>query len=198
MPQRRRPSSKEILHFVAPLAIAAGFAAAAHGGWLCNGASTSKIKVLAKAEPGTSIEIEANGAKIKSKTKRKAARKRARKNVSTKIGSKIYRASETHWVPRTVVQRIFADPSLLESHGELVPVSKCRGLVGYRVEDTLPRGLFRKLGFRDNDLITAIDGQRFSSLSYALDAVVDLEHDDQVTVTVVREGNTVQKTFLIE
>ncbi len=193
MPRR---SSRELLYTVAPLAIAAGFAFAAHGGWLCNGGHKTRVKVVAKAEPGTSVSVYRDGQKVKAKRRR--ARKQRHGVDPLKIGAKIYRPAETHWVPRSVVSKVLQDPKLLRVSGDLVPEHECRGLAGFRVENTLKHGLFRKLGFHDGDLVTAIDDTRLTSKHAARQAVDALEEADQVTVTVVRGDKTLQKTFLIE
>ncbi len=188
--------SKELLFTVAPLAIAAGFAWAAHGGFLCNGGHRTQVKVVAKAERGTKVDVYKDGEKIQAK-KRRA--KKSRNGVDPmKLGSKIYRATETFWVPRYVVETISEDPGLLRIYGDFEPVRECRGMIGYRVENTIRDGVIRRLGFRDGDLITAIDGVRLESRRAARRALADLETADQVTVTVVRGDKTLQKTFLIE
>lgn len=196
MPLRGRPSSKELLYTVAPLAIAAGFAFAAHGGWLCNGVRTTKVKVVAKANPGTSVSVYHDGVEVKAKRRR--ARKRRNGVDPQKLGTKIYRATETHWVPRSVVQKLDADPGLLYVYGDLVPVTKCAGysgIIGYRVENTTKQGLFRKLGFHDGDLITQVDGERINEVEDLGEYVLGA---DQVTVTILRGEHTLQKTFLLE
>lgn len=192
----RRFVSKELLYTIAPLAIAAGFAYAAHGGLLCNGGHTTEVKVVAKATKGTKVDVYQDGKKVKAK--RRSARKRRSATHGKNLGSKVFRATETHWVPRSVVERVVADPSLLRSAGDLVPDRECRGLNGFRMENTVKGGLFRRLGFRDGDLITAIDDQRLDSRRAAREAISELEQADRVTVTVIRHNKTLQKTFLIE
>lgn len=192
----RRFVSRELLYTVAPLAIAAGFAYAAHGGLLCNGGHKTEVKVVAKASKGTDVDVYHDGKKVKAK--RRTAGKRRNGVHPKRLGSKIYRANETHWVPRYVVERLVADPGLLNIYGDLVPQRECRGLIGYRMENTLDGGLFRKLGFEEGDLITAIDDQRLESREATREAISGVQQADQVTVTVVRRNKTVQKTFLIE
>ena len=191
----RRFVSKELLYTIAPLVIAAGFAYAAHGGLLWNGAHKTEVKVVVKAAKGTKVDVYQDGKKVKAK--RRSTRKR-RNAIGTKhLGSKVYRATETHWVPRNVIERLVADPSLLRSYGDIVPERECSGLVGFRMENTLRGGLIRKLGFRDGDLITAIDDQRLESRRATREAISGVEQADQVTVTVIRGDKTLQKTFLI-
>lgn len=188
--------SKELLYTVAPLAIAAGFAFAAHGGFLCSGGHETRVKVVAKVDPGTKVEVYRDGQKVKAK-KRRA--KKTRHGVDPlALGSKIYRATETHWVPRSVVQKLVDDPGLVAVHGDVVPLRDCSGMIGFRVENTLRDGVIRRLGFRDGDLITAIDGLRLDSRRAARKAISGVEGADQVTVTIVRDDKTLQKTFLIE
>lgn len=188
--------SKQLLYTVAPLAIAGGFAFAAHGGLLCSGGHQTKVKIIAKAERGTQVEVFHDGARVRAKRRRS---KQRRKGVDPRaLGSKIYRATETHWVPGRVVDKISKDPGLLRLYGDLVPVRECHGLVGYRVENTLKRGVIRRLGFLDGDLITSVDGVRLESRRAARRAMSSIEGSDQVTVTIVRDDKTLQKTFLIE
>lgn len=205
MPYHERMSSrplvsKELLYTIAPLAIAAGFAFAAHGGFLCSGGHETQVKVVAKAHPGTKVEVFHDSRKVKAK-KRRAKKRRG--GVDPKaLGSKIYRATETHWVPRSVVEKLVADPGLLSIYGDLVPIregsAECSGMIGYRVENTLKGGVIRRLGFHDGDLITAIDGVHLESRRAARRALSGVEGADQVTVTIVRNDKTLQKTFLIE
>ena len=192
----RRFVSKELLYTVAPLAIAAGFAYAAHGGLLCNGGHQTEVKVVAKATKGTKVDVYQDGKKVKAK--RRAVRKRRNTAEAKHLGSKVFRATETHWVPRATVERVLANPSLLRNFGDLVPQRECSGLNGFRMENTVKGGLFRRLGFRDGDLITAIDDQRLDSRRAAREAISDVEQADRVTVTVIRHNKTLQKTFLIE
>lgn len=188
--------SKQLLFNLAPLAIAAGFAYAAHAGFLCSPGQTTEVKVVAKAEPGTKLAIYHDGKRVEAKKRR--AEKR-RNGVNPKLlGRKIYRATETFWVPRYVVERLVEDPGLLRLYGDFVPVRECSGLVGYRVENTVKGGVIRRLGFRNGDLITAIDGVRVDSRRAVLDALSDIEAADQLTVTTIRGNKTLQKTFLIE
>lgn len=195
----RRFVSKELLYTIAPLAIAAGFAYAAHGGLLCNDGHKTEVTVVAKAARGTKVDVYQDGKKVKAK--RRSARKRraaATPRTPRKIGSKAFRATETHWVPRRAVERIFADPSLLRGAGDLVPQRECSGLNGFRLENAAKDGFFRRLGFREGDLITAIEDQRLDSRRAAREAISDLQQADRVTVTVIRNNKTLQKTFLIE
>jgi type II secretory pathway component PulC len=191
----RRFLSKELLYTVAPLAIAAGFAYAAHGGLLCNGGHKTEVRVIAKAAKGTDVEVYQDGKQVKAK--RRSAKKR-RSGRANHLGSKVYRATETHWVPRNVLDRVVADPSLLSAYGDVVPQRECSTMVGFRIENTVRGGLIRRLGFRDGDLVTAIDDQRLESRRAAREAISGVEDADQVTVTVVRDDKTLQKTFLIE
>ena len=193
----RRFVSKELLYTIAPLAIAAGFAYAAHGGLLCNGGGhQTQVKVVAKAAPGTQIDVYQDGKKVK--PNRRSARKRRGNADLKRLGAKVFRATETHWVPRSVVETVVANPRQLRSAGDLVPQRECSGLNGFRVENTVKGGLFRRLGFRDGDLITAVDDQRLESRRAAREAISDLQDADRVTVTVIRHNKTLQKTFLIE
>ena len=193
---RRRLVSKEALYTMAPLVIAAGFAAAAHAGFL-GPSNSSTVTVIAKAEPGTSIEVQAGDVVVKHKAK-KAQKRKAGARDPYRLGAKVYRAQETHWVPRLVVERLFEDPSLLEVYGDFVTVRRCRSIDGYRIENILPNALLRRLGFRNGDYITAVDGQRFGRPQHARQLLQSLQFSDQITVTVVRGGHTLQKTFLIE
>ena len=182
------------LYTVAPLVIAAGFAYAAHGGLLCNGGHKTEVKVVAKATKGTKVDVYQDGKKVKAKR-----RSGKRRNGKAKhLGAKVYRATETHWVPGKVLEKLFANPSLLRNYGDLVAERECSGMVGYRMQNTVRNGLFQKLGFQDGDLITAIDDQRLESRRATREAISDVEKADQVTVTVVRDNKTLQKTFLIE
>ena len=192
----RRFASKELLYTIAPLAIAAGFAYAAHAGLLCNGGHQTEVRVIAKATKGTKVDVYRDGKKVKSK--RRSARNRNKPAHASGLGSRIYRATETHWVPRHVVETVLDDPSVLRKFGTVVPKRECGGLSGFRMKDTVKGGLFRRLGFRDGDLITAIDDQRLDSRRAAREAISDLEQADRVTVTVIRHNKTLQKTFLIE
>ncbi len=192
----RRFVSKELLYTIAPLAIAAGFAYAAHGGLLCTGGHKTEVKVITKSADGTKVDVYQDGKKVRAK--RRSARKRRKGVDHKKLGSKVFRATETHWVPRAVVEKVMDDPSLLRSAGELVPERECRGLNGFRLDNTVKGGLFRRLGFIDGDLVTAIDGQSLKSRRAAREAISDLEQADRVTVTVIRHNKTLQKTFLIE
>lgn len=188
--------SKQFLFNLAPLAVAAGFAYAAHAGFLHPGGQTTEVKVVAKAEQGTKVAVYHDGKRVEAKKRRGAA---LRNGVNPKLlGSKIYRAMETFWVPRYVVERLVADPGLLRLYGDFVPVRECSGMVGYRVENTVKGGVIRRLGFRNGDLITAIDGVRVDSRRAVLEALSDIETADQLTVTTIRDNKTLQKTFLIE
>jgi type II secretory pathway component PulC len=184
-----------LLFTIAPLAIAAGFAYAAHSGVLCSGNKT-EVKVIAKTDRGTKVEVYRDGKRVRAK-KRQGEKLRNGVNPKT-LGTKIYRAMETHWVPRRVVRKLAADPGMLKLYGDLVPVRECSGMVGFRIENTVKEGIYRRLGFRDGDLITAIDDVRIDSRRAAIRAVERIETADQVTVTTVRDGKTLQKTFLIE
>lgn len=186
--------SKQLLYTVAPLAIAAGFAFAAHSGMLCNGGQHTQVQVIAKAERGAKVEVYRDGKKVEAK-RRRARRQR---HDPMKLGAKIYRATETHWVPRRVVEKLVANPNRLDFYGDLVPVRECSGIVGLRVENTVKGGLFRRLGLRDGDLITAIDGDHINSLGSIREALDGVEDADQLNLTVVRRDKTLQKTFLIE
>ncbi len=188
--------SKQFLFNLAPLAIAAGFAYAAHAGFLCSPGQTTEVKVVAKADRGTQVAVYHDGKRVEAKKRRG---EKLRNGVNPKLlGSKIYRAMETFWVPRYVVERLVEDPGLLRLYGDFVPVRECSGLVGYRVESTVKGGVTRRLGFRNGDLITAINGVRIDSRQDVLDALSDVETADQVTVTTIRDNKTLQKTFLIE
>jgi len=200
MPERRsliqKLFSKEGLYTAAPLVIATGFALAAHSGFLCSGGDTPQIQITAKAEPGTALDVRANGKRLRLHKKRGA--KRVGDVNPVALGSKIYRATDTHWVPRAVVRKVLADPSLFALFGDFEPVRECSDVIGYRLVDIMPNGLFRKLGFKNGDLLISVDGKSIGSMQQIAAVVDGIEDADRVTVTVLRRGKTLQKTFLIE
>jgi general secretion pathway protein C len=70
-------------------------------------------------------------------------------------------------------------------------------LAGYRLSEVQPDSLFAKLGLRDGDVVSAVNGQDLNNAARTILLLASLRDQNSISVTVMRLGQPVQYSFSI-
>jgi S1-C subfamily serine protease len=102
----------------------------------------------------------------------------------------------TTTITRATVDALLADPAKLSTAARVVPSLDADGfkIYGIRAART-DRFSFAALGFRNGDLVTAINGQQLTDMSAALEIYTEVRKAKKVEVAVVRRGRPLTLTI---
>jgi type II secretory pathway component PulC len=89
-------------------------------------------------------------------------------------------------------------PGILKE-ARVVPFIQEQHVAGYKVLSIVPEGFFGKLGFQEDDVLTAIDGQPLTDGSKALIALRKLQTGGgtQLTVSITRKSKPMKHIYTI-
>lgn len=85
-------------------------------------------------------------------------------------------------------QEVMSDPAKISQYIRLQPERRDGNLVGYRIYPGQERELFRELGLRPGELVTAINGIELDDASRNMEVLRTLSQADGVSVTLERGG----------
>ena len=77
------------------------------------------------------------------------------------------------------------------------PVRQGAGIQGYRLQAKKNPELFSAAGFQNGDLAIAINGQSLTDMNTAMALTRSLGTMDTITVTVLRQGKTIELELAI-
>ena len=90
---------------------------------------------------------------------------------------------------------LLADPSKLTDYLAISPVKSGGELQGYRLNPGKDRELFKKAGFKANDLAKSINGYDLTQMSQALEVMAQLPELTEISLMIEREGQLVEILF---
>lgn len=89
-----------------------------------------------------------------------------------------------------VRQEVLNDPSQISQYVRIQEYKQGGQLKGYRVYPGTQSGLFRQVGLRAGELVTAVNGVELNDPATALQMLGDLSQASEVTLTLERGGRT--------
>ncbi|MES1945594.1 general secretion pathway protein C [Salinisphaera sp. PC39] len=92
-------------------------------------------------------------------------------------------------------RQVLNDPATISQYIRLQPEREDGNLIGYRIYPGQERELFRELGLRPGELVTAINGVRLDNASRNMEVLRTLSEASSVTVTLERGGE--QRTMTV-
>jgi len=90
---------------------------------------------------------------------------------------------------------LLADPSKLTDYLAISPVKSNGELQGYRLNPGKDRELFKKAGFKANDLAKSINGYDLTQMGQALEVMAQLPELTEISLMIEREGQLVEILF---
>jgi general secretion pathway protein C len=130
------------------------------------------------------------------KGKRVAAKKKKKKDkTSTKapkgdeLGAGIHKISDTSYeVEQGEIDKVMANLSSLATQARIVPAFEGGKPVGFKLFSIRPNSLYSKIGIKNGDVITRINGYEITSPDKALEIYQKLTNAKNVTVDFKRRG----------
>jgi general secretion pathway protein C len=80
-----------------------------------------------------------------------------------------------------------------ERYAKIRPHFENAGVVSFSVTDIKPNSIFRKLGLKEGDIVTSLDGKRFRRTDEVLNYYKNLPPSARMTLQLIR--NSKQKTL---
>ncbi|TNF24371.1 MAG: hypothetical protein EP329_24955 [Deltaproteobacteria bacterium] len=100
-------------------------------------------------------------------------------------------------VERAMLDEELKDPALLASEARATPSYDGGALRGVKLVGVRPGSLYRALGLRSGDVVTAIDGRPLTSASRPVDLLQQLGRASTVSVAVARRGRDTTLTYSV-
>ncbi|MFO7564671.1 MAG: type II secretion system protein GspC [Enhygromyxa sp.] len=101
-------------------------------------------------------------------------------------------------VDKAFVEKLLANPAQLTRQARIVPAVRDGETKGYKFYGIRPGSLPRLLGMKNGDLLTSVNGHQLESLDQAMDLYTKLRRASHLSVTIERQGETVQKEIDIK
>lgn len=132
---------------------------------------------------GLQYETEGKANQLLQRAKSSASRVDKRKD--SQIGQELVNSRD----------ELLADPSKLTDYLAISPVKSGGELQGYRLNPGKDRELFKKAGFKANDLAKSINGYDLTQMSQALEVMAQLPELTEISLMIEREGQLVEILF---
>jgi len=89
---------------------------------------------------------------------------------------------------RKMLDKQLADLSKLQSEARVVPHYKDNSYQGFKLVGVRPGSLYRAIGIRSGDVITAVNGNKIDSPNKALELFEQLKSSSNISVEIERRG----------
>lgn len=188
------PKSKYAMYTAAPWALALGFAMAAHLGWFCPGHADHSARIDVHAESGINVSVSDGAVNVR----RAAAQAKKDLPWIPTSAKGVFRSAETINVPRELGAMLMAEPTMLTQYGTALPLERDGKFYAWKLKKLKRGGLLRKFGFRNNDLITAVEGHDVRCAGRLEAMFVEGLRDGKITISVERRGDRLQKHFVLD
>ena len=101
-------------------------------------------------------------------------------------------------VEKAFVEKLLANPAQLTRQARIVPAVRDGETKGYKFYGIRPGSLPKLLGMKNGDLLTSVNGHQLESLDQAMDLYNKLRRASHLSVTIERQGETIQKEIDIK
>lgn len=91
-------------------------------------------------------------------------------------------------IDRKMLDKQLADLSKLQSEARVVPHYKDNSYQGFKLVGVRPGSLYRAIGIRSGDVITAVNGNKIDSPNKALELFEQLKSSSNISVEIERRG----------
>jgi len=101
-------------------------------------------------------------------------------------------------VERQFVEQLMANPAQLARQARIVPSQRNGETQGFKFYGIRRDSLPRMLGLKNGDMLTSVNGEELRSVDQAMGLVLKLRRASNLSVTLVRKGETIQKEIQIQ
>jgi general secretion pathway protein C len=96
-------------------------------------------------------------------------------------------------VEKKFVEKLLANPAQLTRQARIVPAVRDGETKGYKFYGIRPGSLPKLLGMKNGDLLTSVNGHQLESLDQAMDLYNKLRRASHLSITIERQGETIQQ-----
>lgn len=98
---------------------------------------------------------------------------------------------------REIREELLQNPQSLANLMQVSPVNQDGAFVGFRVAPGRDQAMLRQFGLQAGDIITSVNGIMLDEPAKGLEVLTNLRTADEVTVTVLRQGNEESLTLQV-
>ncbi|WP_428266106.1 type II secretion system protein GspC [Haliangium sp.] len=125
-------------------------------------------------------------------------RDQPRDELSSMIDEGIKKVSDDAYdVDRTLVDKLLANPMSVARGARIVPSVKDGQANGFKLYAIRPSSVYAKLGLRNGDTISSVNGFDLSSPDKALEVYTKVREASNLSVSVIRRGKPMQLNYNI-
>jgi len=101
-------------------------------------------------------------------------------------------------IDRSAISRVLANPAQLAMSVRVVPHFRNGKAAGFKLFAIRPRSFFAKLGWKNGDVVVAINGMSLTSPSMALSIYTKLRSVSTIAVDILRRGRPLKVSYTIK
>lgn len=101
-------------------------------------------------------------------------------------------------VERKFVEQLMANPAMLAKQARIVPSQRDGETQGFKFYGIRRDSLPRMLGLKNGDMLTSVNGEELKSVDQAMGLALKLRRASNLSVTLVRKGETINKEIQIQ
>ena len=101
-------------------------------------------------------------------------------------------------VERKFVEQLMANPVMLAKQARIVPSQRNGETQGFKFYGIRRDSLPRMLGLKNGDMLTSVNGEELKSVDQAMGLALKLRRASNLSVTLVRKGETITKEIQIQ
>lgn len=101
-------------------------------------------------------------------------------------------------VDRAFVEKLMADPAMLAKQARIVPSKRGGETQGFKFYGIRRGSLPRLLGLKNGDMLTEVNGEALDSVDQAMGLAIKLRQASNLSVSIVRKGQTIRKEITIQ
>lgn len=101
-------------------------------------------------------------------------------------------------VNREFIDQLFANPAALTKQARVMPSIKDGETKGFKFYGIRPDSLPKLLGMKNGDLLTSVNGTELKSVDQVMGLITKLRRASNLSVTIERKGETINKDITIQ
>ncbi len=98
-------------------------------------------------------------------------------------------------IPRKILNESLANPASILTQAKAIPVNNPDGSMSFKITEIEPGGVFDKLGIKNDDLITHINGRPISNMSEVMNMFMSLSSLSSLKLGMKRSGSDVSQSY---
>jgi len=112
-----------------------------------------------------------------------------KKLIGSKFNTDIKNEGNRFSIKKKLRDEAVSDLNSILTQAKAIPIQNPDGTMSFKMTEITPGSIYSKLNIQDDDIITAIDGEKIKNLNEVMNKFGKIKDIDHIEITVQRNGN---------